>query len=183
MIFANEYLPLSHKIRIYCEVYHTLKKILVEKYGPSAKSIGDEGGFCPPITSAHDALSLIEQAISQSNYTVGEDVFIALDCAASEFYDTESKLYEIEKGRFITSDQLIDYYEDLVHKHPALKSIEDGFHETDYEAWKKFTAIMGSKLMIVGDDLFTTNPDLISRGLAGKWANFTSENKSNRHDY
>lgn len=171
MIFANEALSLGNKIRIYCEVYHSLKEILVSKYGDQAKSIGDEGGFCPPIYTADEALTVIEDAIEKSNYEVGKDVFIALDCAASEFYSQDTELYEIEKGRFITGDQLITYYEDLINKHPALKSIEDGFHEKDYTSWKKFTQLFGKKIMVVGDDLFTTNPEIIDRGLVEKWAN------------
>jgi enolase len=171
MIFPNEKYSVSKKIQIVCEVYHTLKAILVEKYGKQAKSIGDEGGFCPPIYNALEALSVIEESIIASNYKVGEDVFMALDCAASEFYDIETKLYEVEKDLFLTSDQLIDYYGDLIEKHPALKSIEDGFHEHDYEAWQKFTQKFGDQIMIVGDDLFTTNSALIKKGLDENWAN------------
>jgi enolase len=171
MIFANENLSTSTQIRIYCEVYHSLKKLLVEKYGEQAKSIGDEGGFCPPIYSADEALNVIEEAIKLSNYEVGTDVFIALDCAASEFYNEETKLYEIEKGKFVTSNELIDYYSKLIEDHPALKSIEDGFHEKDYNAWHLFTCKYQDKIMIVGDDLFTTNPKLIKQGLEENWAN------------
>lgn len=171
MIFANEDLSTSTQIRIYCEVYHSLKKILVEKYGEQAKSIGDEGGFCPPIYSADEALNVIEEAVKMSNYEIGKDVFIALDCAASEFYNEETKLYEIEKGKYVTSHELIDYYSKLIEDHPALKSIEDGFHETDYNAWHLFTCKYHDKLMIVGDDLFTTNPRLIKQGLEENWAN------------
>ena len=171
MIFPNESYSVSKKMQIICEVYQTLKEILVKKYGAQAKSIGDEGGFCPPIYNAQEALSVIEESIVSSNYKVGEDVFMALDCAASEFYNIDSKLYEVEKDLFLTSDQLIDYYGDLLEKHPALKSIEDGFHETDYEAWQKFTQKFGDKIMIVGDDLFTTNPVLIKKGLKEEWAN------------
>jgi enolase len=98
-------------------------------------------------------------------------VFIALDCAASEFYDEETKLYEIEKGKFVNSNELIDYYGKLIEDHPALKSIEDGFHEADYDAWKSFTSRYHDKLMVVGDDLFTTNPRLIKQGLEENWAN------------
>ncbi len=171
MIFANEDLPTSKQVRIYCEVYHSLKKLLVEKYGEQAKSIGDEGGFCPPIYSADEALNVIEEAIKLSNYEVGTDVFIALDCAASEFYNEETKLYEIEKGKFVTSNELIDYYSKLIEDYPALKSIEDGFHEKDYNAWHLFTCKYHDKIMIVGDDLFTTNPKLIKQGLEENWAN------------
>ena len=171
MIFANEELSTSRQVRIYCEVYHSLKKLLVEKYGEQSKSIGDEGGFCPPIYSADEALNVIEEAVKLSNYEVGKDVFIALDCAASEFYNEETKLYEIEKGKFVNSNELIDYYGKLIEDHPALKSIEDGFHEADYDAWKSFTSRYHDKLMVVGDDLFTTNPRLIKQGLEENWAN------------
>ena len=171
MIFANHRMSIQAKIRLYCEVYHTLKKLLVEKYGQQAKSIGDEGGFCPPIYSAEEALCIIEEAIEKSNYMVGKDVFIALDCAASEFYNKETRLYEVEKGRFLTSSELVDFYGDLIEKHPALKSIEDGFHESDYDAWIEFHSRFSENIMIVGDDLFTTNPSLIEHGLDDKWAN------------
>jgi len=171
MIFPNESYSVSKKIQIICEVYQTLKEILVKKYGKHAKSIGDEGGFCPPIYNAEEALSVIEESIVAAKYEVGKDVFMALDCAASEFYNTETKLYEVEKDLLLTSDQLIDYYGGLIEKHPALKSIEDGFHEHDYEAWAKMTQKFGDQIMIVGDDLFTTNSALIKKGLAGLWAN------------
>lgn len=171
MIFPNESYSVSKKMQIICEVYQTLKEVLVKKYGKQAKSIGDEGGFCPPIYNAEEALSVIEESIVLANYKVGEDVFMALDCAASEFYNTDTKLYEVEKDILLTSDQLIDYYGNLLEKHPALKSIEDGFHEHDYEAWQKFTQKFGDKIMIVGDDLFTTNSALIKKGLQGQWAN------------
>jgi enolase len=171
MIFPNESYSVSKKTQIICEVYQTLKEILVKKYGKNAKSIGDEGGFCPPIYNAEEALTVIEESIVAAKYEVGKDVFMALDCAASEFYNTETKLYEVEKDLLLTSDQLIDYYGGLIEKHPALKSIEDGFHEHDYEAWQKFTQKFGDQIMIVGDDLFTTNSALIKKGLTGLWAN------------
>lgn len=171
MIFPNELYSVSKKIQIICEVYHTLKEVLIEKYGKQAKSIGDEGGFCPPIYNAREALDIIETAITTAKYTVNKDVFMALDCAASEFYNIETKLYEVEKDLFLTSDQLIEYYGDLIDKYPALKSIEDGFHEHDYDAWKKFTRLFGEKIMIVGDDLFTTNSILIEKGLKENLAN------------
>lgn len=171
MIFPKENISASKKNQIICEVYQTLQKILVKKYGSHAKSIGDEGGFCPPIYTCDEALNVIEEAIIAANYIVGEDVFMALDCAASEYYDEKTKLYEVEKNLFLNSDELISFYSDVLIKHPALKSIEDGFHETDYDAWKKFTSLHTDKIMIVGDDLFTTNKNLICKGLDEKWAN------------
>lgn len=171
MIYPKHTYSVSQKTQLVCEIYHTLKQILVEKYGESAKSIGDEGGFCPPIYTAEEALLVIEDAIEKSGYKSNDEVFIALDCAASEFYDKRTEKYEVEKGRFLTNSELIEYYGDLMVKHPALKSIEDGFHETDYAAWTQFTEQYGDKIMIVGDDLFTTNPKIIKRGLSAKWAN------------
>jgi enolase len=171
MIFPNEKYPIYKKIQIITEVYHSLKKILCEKYGEIAKSIGDEGGFCPPIDSPREAIDCIIEAIQLAGYISETDVFLALDCAASEFYDKDKKLYEIEKNLFINSDDLIDYYGKLIKDYPILKSIEDGFDEKDYEAWKKFTNLYGDKLMIVGDDLFTTNSRLITYGLEHKLAN------------
>ena len=171
MIFPNENMPALTQNRIVCEVYYALKKILANKYGHGATSIGDEGGFCPPIYTCEEALQVIEEAIVAANYIVGQDVFLALDCAASEYYNEETKMYEVEKGMFLTGDQLIEYYSAIMAKHPALKSIEDGFHETDYTSWTKFTALHRDNIMIVGDDLFTTNSALITRGLSEKWAN------------
>lgn len=171
MIFPNESYPMYKKIQIITESYHSLKKILCQRYGEVAKSIGDEGGFCPPINNPREALNCIIDAIKLAGYIPGDDLFLALDCAASEFYDEENKLYEIEKGLFINNDELIQYYGNLIKEYPMLKSIEDGFHEKDYESWKKFTNLYGDQIMIVGDDLFTTNSRLIKYGLENNLAN------------
>lgn len=171
MIVCDRNHPIPKQIQIICEVYHGLKNILVSKYGGMAKSIGDEGGFCPPIYSAQEAIQVIKDAIIKAGYIPGLDVFIALDCASSEFYSQETKLYEIEKNKFVNSIQLVDYYSDLVDEFPFLISIEDGFDETDYEGWKLMMEKLGSKIMIVGDDLFTTNPKLITQGIQAGWAN------------
>jgi enolase len=171
MIFPKEDYDIGKKMQIICEVYNTLQKLLVKRYGKNAKAIGDEGGFCPPIYTTEEALCVIEEAIAEAGYICGENVFMALDCAASEFYDEITKYYEVEKGLFLTSNELIGYYRKLIENHPGLKSIEDGFHESDYEAWQKFTSEMSDKIMIVGDDLFTTNPKLIKKGMSHNWAN------------
>jgi enolase len=171
MIFPNESYSLAKKMQIIAEVYQTLKDLLVKRYGKSAKSIGDEGGFCPPITNPDEALFVIEDAIAEAHYVVNEDVFLALDCAASEFYNKETGQYEIEKDKHLTSSELVIWYKELIDRHPALKSIEDPFDEHDYEAWAKLTQLCGDNIMIVGDDLFTTNPSLIRTGLESKWAN------------
>ena len=171
MIFPREDIVVSQQNRMVYEIYHTLKKILVNKYGSMAKSIGDEGGFCPPIYTAKEALDVIIEAITAAGMVPGSDIFIALDCAASEFYDETTKQYEVENGLFLSGDALVDYYGELIEEYPALKSIEDGFHETDYESWVSFTKAYSDKIMIVGDDLFTTNTKLIQQGLEYNWAN------------
>lgn len=171
MIVCNRNLPISKQIQIICEVYHGLKKILVNKYGTMAKSIGDEGGFCPPIFSAHEAIQVITDAIIETGYVPGTQVSIALDCASSEFYNRETKLYEVEKNKFLNSLELVDYYSNLINQFPWISSIEDGFDETDYEGWIAMNNKLGSQIMIVGDDLFTTNPKLISKGIEFQWAN------------
>ena len=171
MIVCNKTYSIQKQIQIICEVYHGLKKILVQKYGMMAKSIGDEGGFCPPIYSAQEAIQVITDAIKSVGYTPGTDVFIALDCASSEFYSKETKLYEVEKGKFVNSLKLVDYYENLINQFPWIISIEDGFDETDYDGWIEMNNRLGSRIMIVGDDLFTTNPKLISKGIQLGWAN------------
>ena len=171
MIVCNKTFPIEKQIQIICEVYHGLKQILVKRYGMIAKSIGDEGGFCPPIYSGSEAIQTICDAIVYAGYKEGLDVFVALDCASSEFYSESTKLYEVEKGLFVNSTQLVDYYENLVNKFPCLISIEDGFAESDNEGWAEFNQKLGSKIMIVGDDLFTTNPKLIANGLDKGLAN------------
>lgn len=98
-------------------------------------------------------------------------MFLAMDCAASEFYDDEKKQYELTPGQWLSAEELVQYYVDLVKAHPAIISIEDGLAEQDYDNWVKLTAALGDKIMLVGDDLYTTNTRLITRGLEAKWAN------------
>merc|ERR1712130_787552 len=106
-----------------------------------------------------------------AGYEEGKDVFYALDCAAAGFYDDEKKQYEIEPKKFISSDDLVKFYVDLQEKFPAFISIEDGMDEKDYEGWAALTKALGDKIMLVGDDLYTTNTELIKKGLEAKWAN------------
>lgn len=162
----------KENLRRVTEVYHHLGKLLVKKKGVSAKNLGDEGGYAPALSSPDEALNLIEEAIELAGFKVNEDIFLALDCASSEFY-ADGK-YEVEKGKFLTGDELVQYYVELKKKHPALISIEDGFDEKDYVHWAKFTSVMAEQfpgVMIVGDDLYTTNTELIQKGIAAKWAN------------
>jgi len=162
----------KRNLQIITEVYHHLGKILVAKYGVSAKNLGDEGGYAPSLNVPDEALTLIEEAIKSAGYTVGTDVFLALDCAASEFY--KDGKYEIEKGKFLSVDESVEYYLKLKRDHPALISIEDPLDEKDYSAWQQLTAKFTQEFpgtMIVGDDVYTTNTDLISKGIEEKWAN------------
>ena len=171
MIMPNETVKFSQGVEQVFTVYNNLKKILKKNYGPNSINLGDEGGFAPNLNTAEEALSMIEEAVTDSNLTLGEDIFLALDCAASEFYDSKEKKYEIESGKFVSSEELCQYYIALIERHPSLKSIEDAFDEKDYNGWKMFTKLCGSKLMVVGDDLFTTNSNLIKEGLDKGWAN------------
>ena len=171
MIMPSEKTKFSEGVEHMFKVYNNLKKILKKNYGSGSTNLGDEGGFAPNLNTAEEALSMIEDAVFESNLILGTDIYLALDCAASEFYDKTINKYEIEQGKYLTSKELCNYYIELLKKHPALKSIEDGFDEKDYEGWKLFTETCGSKLMIVGDDLFTTNPELIKTGMEENWAN------------
>jgi len=171
MIIPAESMPFKKQLECCAEVYHALGKIMKENYGASATHLGDEGGFAPNIKDATEALNRISEAIKAAGYEENKDVFYALDCAASEFYDEEKKQYEIEPKKFISSDDLVKFYVDLHEKFPALISIEDGMEEKDYEGWIALTAALGEKIMLVGDDLYTTNTELIKKGLDAKWAN------------
>jgi len=156
---------LKENIRIGSEIFHSLKKIL--KTERLATGVGDEGGFAPNITSTEDALNLIIDAIKLANYVPGEDVYLALDVAASEFYNNNSYILE---GKNITKEQLVLYYEQLVEKYPIV-SIEDGMAEDDYDGWRLLTERLGDKIQLVGDDLFVTNKKLLKKGIDEKLAN------------
>jgi len=171
MIVPRGDIPFSEGIRQATTVYHHLGKLLGAKYGVSAKNLGDEGGFAPALNNPQEAVEVIEEAIRSAGLEVGKDMFLAMDCAASEFYDEEKKQYELTPGQWLSADELVQYYVDLVKAHPAIISIEDGLAEQDYDAWVKLTAALGDQIMLVGDDLYTTNTRLITRGLEAKWAN------------
>jgi enolase len=155
----------SEAVRWGVEVYHTLKGVLKER-GLST-GLGDEGGFAPNLDSNREALDLIVEAIKKAGYTPGKDVALALDVAASEFY--EDGAYQFE-GKALSAAELIDYYADLVAAYP-LVSIEDPLFEDDWEGWKTLTAKLGDKVQIVGDDLFVTNPIRLARGIKEGAAN------------
>lgn len=154
-------------VRVASEVFLSLKSIL-EKKGMST-SVGDEGGFAPNVSKNSEALDLIVNAIEDAGYTPGKDVFIAMDIAASSFYDNENNCYNFE-GKELTTNELLDYYKEIVKKYPII-SIEDPFDENDIEGFKNITSTLGKHLMIVGDDLFVTNKKLLEQGIQGRWAN------------
>ena len=157
----------SDAIRCGCEIFHNLKKVLQSK--KLATNVGDEGGFAPDLKSNSEALDLIAEAVDKAGYQFGKEVFIALDPAASEFYSAETKRYTID-GKQITSEQLVDLYASWVEKYPIC-SIEDGFAEDDWDGWKAMTERLGSKIQLVGDDLFVTNTKRLQRGIEAGVAN------------
>jgi len=175
MIVPRANASFTENLRIVTTVYHHLGKILVKEKGVSAKNLGDEGGYAPLLDTPHQALKYIEQAIEAAGFKAGQDVFLALDCASSEFFDSNTKKYLIEKkSPPLTSDELIKYYQKLKKEHPAIISIEDGLAEDDYEGWIKMSKVFGDEhkdVMLVGDDLYTTNPKLIAQGIKEKWTN------------
>tara|TARA_B100001250_G_scaffold208260_1_gene178773 strand:+ start:2386 stop:3660 length:1275 start_codon:yes stop_codon:yes gene_type:complete len=149
------------------EIYHSLKKILQSK--ELITTVGDEGGFAPSLKSNEDALKLIIDAIKNSNLEPNSDVHIALDCAASEFFDGKNYILE-DKNKTFSSEDFADYLYDLTEKYPII-SIEDGMHEDDIYGWKILTEKLGSKCQLVGDDLFVTNEKILMNGINENIAN------------
>ncbi len=157
-------------LRYGTEVFHALKDVL-KKRGLST-AIGDEGGFAPKLSSAEDALESIATAVEQAGYKLGEQIFIALDAASSEFYDKESGAYVFKKsdGSQRNAEELIDLYEALTKRFPII-SIEDGCAENDWTGWKKLTERLGDRIQLVGDDLFVTNVEFLRKGIEEGVAN------------
>jgi enolase len=170
MIVPAGFTSFREAIRAGTEVFHSLKKLLKSK-GLST-SVGDEGGFAPNMATAEDVLDAIVQAIGEAGYKPGEQVFIALDAAASEFYNKEKKKYVWKKSskQELSGDEIIAYYEKLCGKYPVV-SIEDGCDENDWDSWKKLTDRLGKSVQIVGDDLFVTNTRLLKQGIDRAVAN------------
>lgn len=159
----------KERLRMGVEIFHTLKGILKEKGYQT--NVGDEGGFAPNLSSNIEAFDLIMEAIKRARYIAGKDVFLAIDVAASTFYDKEKNSYFLKgENRNLTSTELIDFYGELVTKYPLL-SIEDGLEENDFEGFKLLTTKLGSNIQIVGDDLFVTNPVLLKKGINLKACN------------
>jgi enolase len=154
-------------LRAGTEVFHALKKLLKDK--GHTVSVGDEGGFAPKLASNEEAIQFVVRAIEEAGYKPGKDVFVALDCAASEFFDKKTGKYTFDK-KPVTREELVGLYEALAGKYPLI-SIEDGFSEDDWDGWKLATQKLGSKLQLVGDDLFVTNVQRLERGIEGGYAN------------
>ncbi len=167
MIMPVEFKSFNEALRAGVEVYHTLKNILKEKYGAKAILLGDEGGFAPKIEAVDERLGLLLKAIEKSGYD--KKIKLALDCAASEFYDEKTSEYRISDKRY-NQGQLVDFYKGLINKFPVI-SIEDGFAQDDWEGWRLFTREIGSRIQIVGDDLLVTNISRIRKALSEKACN------------
>lgn len=160
---------LSEGLRWGAEIYHTLKSVLKDK--GYATLVGDEGGYAPALKANEEAVELMLEAIEKAGYKAGTDVAIALDPAASEFYDEDAKVYHLRtENRKLSSQEMVAFWVDWVNKYPIV-SIEDGFAQDDWEGWKAFTEQVGDRIQIVGDDLLVTNPARVSRAIAEKACN------------
>ncbi|XFA99665.1 phosphopyruvate hydratase [Candidatus Izemoplasma sp. B36] len=156
-------------LRMGAEVFHNLKKVL-SGYGFNT-AVGDEGGFAPDLESNEAGIKVIIEAIEKAGYAPGKDVRIAMDVAASEFYNKETKLYELKgEGKELNAKEMVDFYANLVEKYPIV-SIEDGLDENDWDGWKLLTDALGKKIQLVGDDLFVTNTEKLALGIEKGIAN------------
>lgn len=160
----------SEGLRMGTEIFHHLKAVL--KSQGLATNVGDEGGFAPNFKNNEEAIKAVMQAIDKAGYKAGEDIYIAMDAASSEFYNTDEKVYHLKKstGDKLTSSQMVDFWADWRKKYPII-SIEDGFAEEDWDGWKLMTDKLGASTQLVGDDLFVTNVDFLSKGIKTGVAN------------
>jgi enolase len=159
----------SEGLRWGAEIYHALKSVLKER--GYATLVGDEGGYAPALKANVEAVEVILEAIIKAGYKPGEQVAIALDPAASEFYDSDSKLYNLRReGKKLNSDEMVAFWKNWIDQYPIV-SIEDGFAEDDWDGWKTFVTEVGDRLQIVGDDLLVTNPERIRRAIRENAAN------------
>lgn len=170
MIIPVKASTFAEGLRMGTEVFHALKKVLHEK-GYST-NVGDEGGFAPNLSSNQEAIEFVLKAIEEAGYKPGEDIYIALDAAASEMYNEKTGLYQFYKStkKEITSDELIHFWTEWCNQYPII-SIEDGLHEDDWNGWQKLTQALGNKIQLVGDDLFVTNVKRLQKGIEQKVAN------------
>ena len=159
----------TEALRMGAEIFHALKKVLSNKGLNTA--VGDEGGFAPDLASNADALAVIKEAVAAAGYSLGSDVTLAMDCAASEFFDSEKGIYDLKgEGKQFTSNEFSDFLEELCKEYPIV-SIEDGLDESDWDGFKYQTDLLGDKVQIVGDDLFVTNTKILQEGIDKNIAN------------
>jgi enolase len=171
MIMPVKAITFTHAMQMGTEIFHHLKKVLHERGLSTA--VGDEGGFAPTLKGTEDALDSIKQAVENAGYRFGDEIMIALDCAASEFYvdgKYDYTKFEGSQGKIRTSQEQADYLAELTSKYPII-SIEDGMYEDDWEGWKYLTEKIGDKVQLVGDDLFVTNVKRLERGINEDTAN------------
>jgi len=169
MIVPAGFNSFSEALKASVEVYHALKGLLKERYGASAINVGDEGGFAPPMERASEALDALVDAIKRAGYKPGSDIALAIDAASSRLYSEEKRVYRVE-GRELTREEMIDLYEQLVDQYPIV-SIEDPLYEEDFEGFTELTRRLGNKVLIVGDDLYVTNPARLAKGIELKSTN------------
>lgn len=169
MVMPAGFRTFEDALRCGVEVYHALRVRLEAKYGKSATNVGDEGGFAPPISSVEEALGQINDAVEEAGYSPGQNVILGTDAAADSFYNQASGKYTVD-GKVIDSEELLELYVSLQEKFP-LKSIEDPFHDEDFDNFSRITKKLGAKVQIVGDDLFVTNIKRVAQGIRVKAAN------------
>jgi enolase len=167
MILPSGFETFKEALRAGCEIFNSLKKLLTKNN--FSISVGDEGGFAPDFKSNKECLDYIIKAIEISSYKPGEDIFIALDIASSEFFEKEKYILKGE-SKSLTTNQLIEYYQELISKYPII-SIEDGLHEDDWTGWSELSKKIGSKCQLVGDDLFVTSVDRLKKGINNSCGN------------
>jgi len=163
MIVPAGFDSFSEALRAAVEVYWELKSLLKEKYGASAVNVGDEGGFAPPMRETSEALDALVEAIARAGYEPGGGFYLGLDAAASQFYDGGRGVYRVD-GRELTADELLEFYVGLVGEYP-IRYLEDPFHEGDFESHARLTEKVGSRVLVTGDDLYTTNPKYLEEGI------------------
>jgi len=169
MVIPAGFRTFKDALRCGAEIYHALRLRLEAKYGKSAINVGDEGGFAPPINSVEEALGQINDAVDEAGYSPGQNVILGIDAAADSFYNQASAKYNVD-GKVIDSDELLELYVNLQEKFPV-KSIEDPFHDEDFENFSTITKRLGAKVQIVGDDLFVTNIKRVAQGIRARAAN------------
>ncbi len=169
MVIPAGFRTYKDALRCGSEIYHALRLRLEAKYGKSAINVGDEGGFAPPINSVEEALGQINDAVDEAGYSPGQNVILGIDAAADSFYDPKAETYRVDGGE-IDSGELLELYTSLQEKFP-LKSIEDPFHDEDFQNFSRITKKLGARIQIVGDDLFVTNIKRVDQGIRVKAAN------------